>query len=146
MLSGQSLARLLDCTTVGLSTAEAAVEVDMANAEGVLFIGVIHSTAARKPTMTFELGASTTSYVAVSSTHTYTSTAAGTNIVLIADVFKPPKRYVKCTLTTTTATPSNCIALKYGLRKPSTGYSGAGTNLPTANGGFKTIISPSSAT
>lgn len=139
------LSRFIDISTVGLSTAEAAVEVDTANCEGVLFLGVIASTAARTPSMALKSGATTTGFVNCASTHTHASTAAGV-FVIATDVYKPKKRYVGATLTTTSATPSYCIAIKYGLRAMQGNMTASGTNMPTATGGIKRVVSPSSAT
>lgn len=139
------LSRFIDFQTVGLSTAEAAVEVDTANCEGVLFIGVVCSTAARTPSLALKSGATTTGFVNCASTHTHASTAAG-QFVIVTDVYKPKKRYVGATLTTTSATPSYCMAIKYGLRGMQGNFTASGTNMPTATGGIKRVVSPSSAT
>jgi len=142
------LSRHIDITSVGLSTAEAAVEVDTggtAPCEGVLFIGVIATTAARTPSLALKSGATTTGFVNCASTHTHASTAAG-QFVIATDVYKPAKRYIGATLTTTSATPSYLLAIKYGLRVSSSAMTASGTNMPTATGGIKRVVSPSSAT
>ncbi len=54
------LSRYIDIQTVGFSTAQAAVEVDTANCEGVLFLGIIASTENRTPSMALKAGATTT--------------------------------------------------------------------------------------
>lgn len=140
------LSRYIDFHTVGFSTAEAAVEVDTANCDGVLFIGVIASTAARTPSMALKAGATTTGFVNCASTHTHASTAAAGAIVIVTDVYKPKKRYIGATLTTTSATPSYCMAIKYGLRAMQGNFTASGTNMPTASGGIRRVVSPSSAT
>lgn len=145
-MSGQ-LSRMINCVSVGYSTAEAAVEIDNAthHAEGYLFIGVVASTASRIPSLALKMGASTTSFVNCASTHTHASTAAG-QFVVMTDVYKPAKRWVGATLTTSSATPSWLIALAYGMRQNSSNFTASGTNMPTATGGIKRVVSPSSAT
>lgn len=139
------LSRYCDIATVGFSTGQAAVELDTANCEGVLFLGVIASTAARTPTLTLKSGATTTGFATCASTYTQSSTAAGV-IVLATDVYKPARRYLGATLTTTSATPSYCIAIKYGCRSLIGNMGGSGTNMNTANGGILRCVSPTSAT
>jgi hypothetical protein len=142
------LSRYLDIVSVGFSTAQAAVEFDTASVggcEGVMFLGVIASTAARTPSLALKLGASTTSFVNCASTFTHASTAAGVTVIA-TDVFRPGKRWVGATLTTTTATPSYCIAMAYGLRKSVGNFTASGTNMPTVTGGILRAVSPSSAT
>lgn len=142
------LSRFIDFHSIGFSTAEGAVEVDMASppADGVMFIGVILSTAARIPSLALKMGASTTSFVNSASTHTHASTAAASCNVIVTDVYKPAKRWVGATLSTSTATPSVCMAIKYNLRQNSSNMTASGTNMPTASGGIKRVVSPSSAT
>lgn len=140
------LSRYFDISSVGFSTAEASNEVDMSNAEGCVFIGIVASTAARTPSLALKAGATTTGFVNCASTHTHTSTAAAGAIVIVTDVYRPAKRYLGATLTTTSATPSYLIAMKYGLRKGVGNFSASGTNMPTASGGVKRVVSPSSAT
>lgn len=141
------LSRYLDIVSVGFSTGEAAVEIDNQthNAEGFLFIGVVASTAARTPSLALKLGASTTSFVNCATTHTHASTAAG-QFVVATDLYKPTKRWVGATLTTTSATPSWLIACAYGKKKMVGNFTASGTNMPTATGGIKRVVSPSSAT
>lgn len=139
------LSRFIDIVSVGFSTAEAAVEVDMAGGgEGVLFIGVPSSTAVRVWSLALKSGATTTGFVNCASTHTHTSTAAGNNCV-VTDVYKPKQRFIGATFSSTTATPSRTIAIKYGLRNMS-GNMTAASGLITATGGVKRVVSPSSAT
>lgn len=145
MLSGQQISRLMDCVGVGLSTAANSVqEVDTANCDGVLFIGVPASTAARTWSLALKSGATTTGFVNCASTHTVTSTAVR-NDVIFKDVFRPAKRYLGATLSSTTATPCYLIAIKYSLRKPVSTFSST-ANVPVAIGGISRSISPSSAT
>lgn len=138
------LSRFIDVTSVGFTTAEAAVEVDTSGCEGVLFIGVPGTTAARLWSLAIKSGATTTGFVNCASTHTHASTAAD-NSVLITDVYKPKKRYVGATLTSSSATPSRLLAIKYGLRSM-TGNFSAASGLPAATGGILRAVSPSSAT
>ena len=138
------LSRYLDLTSVGFSTAEGAVDVDTANCEGVLFIGVPGTTAARLWSMALKSGATTTGLVACASTFTHASTAAD-NSVIVTDVYKPKKRWIQATLTSSSATPSRLLAFKYGLRAMQGNFSAA-SGVPTATGGIKRCVSPSSAT
>lgn len=139
------LSRLIDIVSVGFTTAEAAVEVDTTNCEGVMFLGVIASTASRTPSLALKSGATTTGFVTCASTHTHASTAAG-QWVIATDVYKPRQRYLGATLTTTSATPSWLIAMKYNLRSMQGNFTASGTKMPTATGGIKRVVSPSSAT
>lgn len=139
------LSRFIDITSVGFSTAEGAVDVDMAGGgEGVLFIGVPGTTAARLWSMALKSGATTTGLVACASTFTHASTAAD-NSVIVTDVYKPKKRWIQATLSSSTATPSRLLAIKYSLRSMQGNFSAA-TGLPAATGGIKRVVSPSSAT
>jgi len=140
------LSRYLDLVSVGFTTGEAAQEVDTQGCEGVLFIGVKCSTAARTMSMALKAGASTTSFVTCASTFTHASTAAGSDMVIITDVYKPAKRWIGATLTTTSAVPQCLLALKYTTRKSVGNFTAAGTNTPSASGGIKRAVSPSSAT
>ena len=139
------LSRFIDISSVGFSTAEASNEVDTANCEGVMFVGIVCSTAARTPSLALKAGATTTGFVNCASTHTHASTAAG-QFVIVTDVYKPKKRYLGATLTTTSATPSYLLAIKYGLRSMQGNFTASGTNMPTASGGIRRVVSPSSAT
>jgi len=140
------LSRYIDLVSVGFSTAEAAQEVDTQNCEGVLFIGVKQSTAARTMSMALKAGASTTSFVTCASTFTHASTSAGNDMVIITDVHKPAKRWIGATLTSSSAVPQLLMAFKYGTRKSVGNFTASGTNTPTASGGIKRAVSPSSAT
>lgn len=140
------LSRYIDILSVGFSTAEGAVEIDTASVpcEGVLFIGVPGTTAARLWSLALKAGATTTGFVNCASTHTHTSTAAGNNCV-VTDVYRPAKRWIGATLTSSSATPSRLLALAYGLRQNSSNMTAA-SGLITASGGIKRVVSPSSAT
>ena len=138
------LSRYIDISSVGFTTAEAANEVDTSNCEGVLFIGVPGTTAARLWSLALKAGATTTGFVNCASTHTHASTAAD-NSVLVTDVYKPKKRWIGATLTSSSATPSRLLAIKYGVHGM-TGNFSAATGLPAATGGIKRVVSPSSAT
>lgn len=139
------ITRMLDVVSVGFTTGEAAVDIDTQGAEGVLLFGVVASTAARIPSLSLKSGASTTGLVACASTFTNTSTAAG-QIVICTDVYRPGKRYLQATLATSSATPSWLICCKYNTRTSIGNFTASGTNMGTANGGVKRVVSPSSAT
>lgn len=139
------LSRYIDLVSVGFSTAEASNEVDTANCEGVLFIGVPGTTAARLWSLALKSGATTTGFVNCASTHTHASTAAN-NDVIVTDVYKPKKRYIGATLSSSSATPSRLLAFKYGLRANVGNFTASGSGTPTASGGIRRVVSPSSAT
>lgn len=139
------LSRYLDLVSVGFSTGQDPVEVDTANCEGVLFIGVPCSTAGRLWSMALKAGATTTGFVNCASTHTHATTAASVQVI-VTDVYKPKKRYIGATLSSSSATPSFTLAFKYGLRAMQGNFTASGTNVPTASGGIKRVVSPSSAT
>ena len=89
-------------------------------------------------------GATTTGFVNCASTHTHASSAAA-NVVIVTDVHKPAKRWLGATLSSSTATPSYTLALKYGLRKPPTSFTST-AGLSAASGGIKRVVSPTSST
>lgn len=141
------LSRMIDLTSVGFSTAQDAVEVDTADCEGVLFIGVPGTTAVRLWSMALKYGATTSAFVNCASTFTHASTAANNN-VLITDVHKPAARYLGATLSSSSATPSRLLAFKYNTRKQVGDFSvaGAANTVPIATGGIKRVVSPTSST
>lgn len=132
-----------DLCSVGFTTgASSLVEVDCAEAGGVVFIGVPCSTAARTWSLALSAGASTTGMVSCSSTHTLSSTAAGVD-VLCTEVIRPAKRWIGATLSSTTATPCFLLGLRYNCHTLPTTWS-ATANLAT--GLCKTVYSPTSST
>lgn len=141
------LSRMIDLNLVGFTTAEAAVEVDTADCEGVLFIGVPGTTAVRLWSMALKYGATTSAFVNCASTFTHASTAANNNVI-ITDVHKPAARYLGATLSSSSATPSRLLAFKYGTRKQVGDFSvtGAANTVPIATGGIKRVVSPTSST
>lgn len=90
-------------------------EVDMANYEGVEFIGVAGSTSTIAHTLAAATGASTTdSFVALSgATHATT----GGNDFAVLDVYRPRERWLQVTFTTTAASEKVLLARQYGPRK-----------------------------
>ena len=143
------LSRYTDLASIAYSSSAPVIEIDTADCEGVLFIAVPGTTVARTGALSLKTAASTTAtFVAVSSTHTLTSTAA-TRDVLCVDVYKPAKRWIQATYSATADMEARMLAFKYGLRKPVVTFSAtAVTNLtvPVVAGGVKRVISPSSAT
>ena len=142
------LSRMINLTSVGFTTAEAAVEVDCADCEGVLFIGVPGTTAVRLWSMALKYAVSSTaSFINCASTFTHASTAANNN-TLVTDVYKPAGRYVSATLSSSTPTPSRLLAFKYGTRKSVGNFevTGAANTVPIATGGIKRVVSPTSST
>lgn len=146
--SSQEIMRMLDLVSVGFSTAEGAVEVDCADCEGVMFVGVPGTTAVRLWSMALKYAvSSTSSFINCASTHTHASTAANNN-VLVTIVHKPAGRYLGATLTSSAATPSRLLAWKFGMRKSIGDYSvtGGANTVPIATGGVKRVVSPTSST
>lgn len=123
------LSKYIDLTSVSLSTAATnVVEVDTANCDGVLFVGVGATTAVRLWDLALKSGATTTGFVTCSTVVSIASTAAANHALLI-DVFKPAKRYLGATLSSSAATPCYLLAFKYDVRKLPTTFS-ATANLP----------------
>lgn len=142
------LSRYIDLAACARSTASAACEVDTQGCEGVLFIAVPATTAAQTASMALTAGASTGTMVSCATTFTNASTAAGGH-VLVTDVYKPAKRYIGATVTSTStgALPYWTMAFKYGLRAPLTsGFSSTESAMPVASGGVLRCVSPTSAT
>jgi hypothetical protein len=134
--------------TSGQTTAAPTLEVDTADAEGVMFVGVgAGTTAARIWKMRLHAGATTTGFVACGSGTALDSTATG-NYVLTTDVHKPAKRWVKATFScsATTLSLGSLLAFKYGLRKPATTWSATASGIITlpACGLVKRVVSPTS--
>lgn len=138
------LSRYLDLVACQLSTAATnAVELATDNCEGVLFVGVPGTTAARIWSLALKAGATTTGFVNCASTHTFASTASR-NDVLVVDVHKPAKRYLGGTISSSAATPVWLLAFKYGLRA-NVGALSSTAGLPVATN-IRRVVSPSSAT
>jgi hypothetical protein len=139
------LSRYINLVACGYSTgANSAVELATDNCEGVLFVGVPGTTAARTWSMALKSGATTTGFVNCASTHTHASSGAA-NHIITTDVYRPAKRYIGATLSSTTATPCWLLAFKYGTRKYTTTFS-ATANISAVSGGIVRAVSPSSAT
>jgi len=122
------LSRSIDLAAVHITattTDVLTVEVDTENCEGVLFLGM--GTSAD-----FTLAV----LHAASTTATYATVTVGTSAVLATtaakaavayDVYKPSKRHLKCTCTSTGNSYNGLFAFKYGLRKmPQTWSSSVG--------------------
>lgn len=141
------LSRYIDLAAASYTTgASIAIELATDNCEGVMFIGVGATTAARTWSLALKAGATTTGFVNSASTHTHTSSGAA-NQIIITDVYKPAKRYLGGTFSSTTATPAYLLAFKYGNRiNTPAAFSATGSYISAASGGIKRVVSPSSAT
>jgi len=142
------LSRYIDVYACARSTASAACEVDTQGCEGVLFISVPATTAAQTASMALKAGATTTGYVNCATKFTNASTAAG-GFALFTDVYKPAKRWIAATVTSTStgALPYWTIGIKYGLRSPLTGgFSSTEDAMPVASAGVLRCVSPTSST
>lgn len=141
------LSRRIDLVSASFSTASAAVEVDTQGCEGVLFVAVPATTVSNTISMAIKAGATTAAFVDCASTFTHASSAAG-NYCVCTDVYKPAKRWIGATVTSssTGALPYWTLAFKYGLREQATtGWSStAGISAVTA--GVLRAISPTSST
>lgn len=141
------LSRYIDLAAVAYSSSSPVIELDTADCEGVLFVCVPGTTAARTGSMALKAGATTTGFVNCSSTHTLTSTAAAHD-VMVVDVYKPAKRWIGCTYSATADMEARMVAFKYGLRKPVSTMSATAVthfSVPVTAGGVKRVISPTSS-
>lgn len=141
------LSRNIDLRLALFSTAGAAAEIDASDCEGVMFVAVPASSAVNIPSMAIKLGATTTSFVDCASTFTHASSAQGP-YCLVTDVYKPGKRWVGATVTSSSTGPFPywTLAFKYGLRKSTTGAFSSTVGLSAVTGGVIRAISPTSAT
>lgn len=140
------LSRNIDLVQCVQSTsASIALEIDTADCEGVMFMGVPCTTAARIWSMALKAGATTAAFVNSASTFTHASSAAA-NVVLVTDVYKPAKRWIGATLSCSGANPGWMLAFKYGMRKPVATTFSATAGVSPLTGGILRAISPSSAT
>lgn len=114
------LSRYIDMSNVNASTTGASVEVDTQGCEGVLFVGVPGTTVARISTLHLSYAASTTATFVDCSTAWDAATTASGNFMLALDLYKPAKRWYKCTCTSTADAGHWLMAFKYGLRSPNT--------------------------
>lgn len=115
-----------------------ALEVDMVNYEGIEFIGVAGTTSTAA-TLTLSTAASTTAtFVNISSTQgaagNGTSKSTGAGAVVVVDLYRPRKRWIKGTLSTTASARLFLVARKYDSRKHPI------TNTSTAI--VTTVVSP----
>ena len=112
------LSRHIDISSVHITattTDVLTVEVDMENAEGVLFLGM--GTSADMTLAVLGAASTTASYatLSVGSSATHGTTAAKATAAY--DVYKPNHRHLKCTCTSTGNSYNGLWAIKYGLRK-----------------------------
>jgi hypothetical protein len=105
-----NITRLAEQSTGGGTSINEAV--DMANYEGVLFLGNVGTTGTAL-TLTAAHGASTTGFVNLTGgTHATT----GGNDIAQLDVYRPRKRYVRCTASTTANARIQLFAIQYSSR------------------------------
>jgi len=116
-MSHQQLSNFIAITRMGegsTGTTSLTEAVDMANFQGVVFLGNSGTTGTAL-TLTASHGASTTGFVALSGgTHATT----GGNDIGVLDVYRPRKRYVRCVATsaTTVNIRMSLYAIRYGPR------------------------------
>lgn len=102
--------RLAEQSTGGGASINEAV--DMANFEGVLFLGNVGTTGTAL-TLTAAGGATTTGFVNLTGgTHATT----GGNDIAVLDIYRPRHRYVRCTAATTANARMQLFAFRYGPR------------------------------
>jgi hypothetical protein len=119
------ITRLNEQSTGGGNSVNEAV--DMQNFTGVLFLGNVGTTGTAL-TLTAAHGASTTGFVNVTGgTHSTT----GGNDIAVLDVYKPRKRYVRCTASTTANARMSVFAVRYGPR-----------NLQSSSTNATLVVSP----
>lgn len=98
--------------------ANVAIEVDTAGWDGCYFLGIAGSTATTAHTMTISTAASTTaSFVAVSGG---TKATTSGNDFAVVDVFRPRKRWLKGTFSSTANSKKAMVAILYGPRNLNT--------------------------
>lgn len=142
------LSRYIDLAHVSwTSSGPTVIEMDMTGAEGALFIGVPGTTVARIPTLDIYSGATSTGLVQCTTAISHESSASG-NYIVITDVYKPKKRWLKASLASTAEAAHYLLGFKYGLRAPlnsTAGFSSTETTyLSAVTGGIVRAISPSS--
>lgn len=110
-LSKMSTLTKLATGSTGVTTKNEAV--DMAGYEGVYFFAT-GGTTATAVTITIAHGATTTGFVNVSGG---TKASTGGSAVVGVDVYKPVKRYVRATASSTASSRIELIALQYGAKE-----------------------------
>jgi len=121
------------------------VDVDTANCEGALFIGIgNYSTAAKTWNMKLSHGPTSTGFVACSSNHFLESTATRKPPLAI-DVYKPVKRWMRCefSCSDTSNAASQIVAFTYGTRKPVSTWTATGDGAAQTPA-LKRVVSPTS--
>ena len=128
-MQGQNLLRnvAIDRVLIDTAAGQAATAsdiLDMQNYEGVVFIAKLGDvTAASVVTLQAQQdelnGAGGMATLAGSVTYTATGAADADDDLLILDVYRPQKRYVRALLTSATqdAVKNGVIAIRYGARK-----------------------------
>jgi hypothetical protein len=142
------LSRYMNLVATAYSSSSATVEVDASGCEGVVFVAVPGTTLARTGTLVFQHGDSTSAFVAISTTHSFTSTGA-VHDVLTVDWYKPTKRWLKATYSATADAENRILAFAYGQKESVTTFGASGVahcTVPVVAGGIKRLVSPSSAT
>ena len=142
------LSRYIDLAHVSWSTTgPALIEIDTKDCDGVFFVGVPGTTAARTPTLDIYSGATSTGLVQCTTAISHASSAAG-NYIVCTDVYKPKKRWLAGSLASTADAAHYLMAFKYGLRaclQSTQGFSSTETTyLSAVTGGIVRAISPSS--
>lgn len=94
--------------------ANVAIEVDMSGWDGCYFLGIAGSTATTAHTMTISTAASTTASFVNCSGATKATTSG--NDFAVVDVYRPRKRWLKGTFSSTANSKKAMIALQYGYR------------------------------
>ena len=121
------------------------VDVDTANCEGALFIGLgSFTTAVKTWNMKLSHGPTSTGFVACSSNHFLEST--GTRQPPLAlDVHKPDKRWLRCEFSCSDSSnaASTILGFTYGTRKPVTTWTATGDGCVTTPA-IKRVVSPTS--
>jgi hypothetical protein len=142
-----NLAAVRASTVVATSDLHATwkVDVDTANCEGALFIGLSSMTTAVKTwNMKLSHGPTSTGFVACSSNHFLESTGTRQPPLAI-DVHKPVKRWLRCefSCSDTSNAASQILGFTYGTRKPVSTWTATGDGV-AATPALKRVVSPTS--
>lgn len=117
------------------------VEADTQNSEGVMFIGFGTSALGTMVVQGCATTAGSYATLKIGTTSSY-GTSAGKALAAV-EVHKPAHRYLKATWTAAGNSYMGLMAIKYGLRMPTTAWNST-VGLPSTGGGCRSAVSPSS--
>jgi len=139
LLKEARITEVISATTAGTSTI-ASSAVDMANYENVVFITSLGTAAAdngHKVNQSSDDG-SADDYTDLLGSSLLCN---GTGKVVVSEVIRPTKRYVKCSVVRGTSTTiNNCICIRWGAKTKSV------TNTVTNSMNTELLVSPAEGT